>query len=84
MFVPVFGRWAVALFALCLGIGCLGAAAEIALNGGYVLAQSFGWTWGADKPRKENGAVLRSRFRSMLVLAHAAGAARHRSAAGDR
>jgi Mn2+/Fe2+ NRAMP family transporter len=68
MFVPVFGRWAVTLFALCLGIGCLGAAAEIALNGGYVLAQSFGWTWGADKPRKEN-ARFSIAFSMMLVLA---------------
>jgi Mn2+/Fe2+ NRAMP family transporter len=51
MFVPVFGRWAVTLFALALGVGCFGAAVEITLNGGYLLAQSFGWAWGADKPR---------------------------------
>jgi Mn2+/Fe2+ NRAMP family transporter len=68
MFVPVFGRYAVALFALCLGIGCLGAAAEIALNAGYVLAQSFGWTWGVDKPRKEN-ARFSLAFSLMLILA---------------
>lgn len=51
MFVPVFGRWAVGLFALSLGIGCFGAAVEIALNGGYAAAQVFGWPWGANRPR---------------------------------
>jgi Mn2+/Fe2+ NRAMP family transporter len=51
MFVPVYGRWAVALFALSLGTGCFGAAVEIALNAAYVLAQAFGWTWGIDKKR---------------------------------
>jgi len=44
MFVPVYGRWAVTLFALSLGIGCFGAAVEIALNSGYVLGQALGWT----------------------------------------
>jgi len=32
--VPVYGRWAVLLFALSLGVGCFGAAVEIALNAG--------------------------------------------------
>jgi Mn2+/Fe2+ NRAMP family transporter len=53
MFVPVFGRWAVTLFACSLGVGCFGAAIEITLNAGYVLAQSFGWPWGIDKPRRD-------------------------------
>jgi Mn2+/Fe2+ NRAMP family transporter len=53
MFVPAFGRRAVPLFALALGIGCFGAAVEIALNSGYVLSQVFGWTWGANKPRND-------------------------------
>jgi Mn2+/Fe2+ NRAMP family transporter len=51
MFVPVYGRWAVTLFALSLGIGCFGAAVEITLNAGYALGQSLGWTWGIDKKR---------------------------------
>jgi len=51
MFVPVFGKWAITLFALSLGIGCFGAAVEIALNIGYVLSQSFGWSWGINKRR---------------------------------
>jgi len=44
MFVPVFGPWAVTLFALSLGVGCFGAAVEITLNAGYLLGQTFGWT----------------------------------------
>jgi len=53
MFVPTFGRWAIALFALALGVGCFGAAVEIMLNAGYVAAQVFGWSWGANKPRRD-------------------------------
>jgi Mn2+/Fe2+ NRAMP family transporter len=68
MFVPVFGRWAVMLFALALGIGCLGAAVEIALNAGYLLAQAFGWPWGAEKKRRE-AARFSSAFTLVLVLA---------------
>jgi Mn2+/Fe2+ NRAMP family transporter len=68
MFVPVFGRWAVMLFALALGIGCLGAAVEIALNAGYLLAQAFGWSWGAEKKRRE-AARFSSAFTLVLVLA---------------
>ena len=51
MLVPAFGRWAIGLFAVSLGIGCFGAAVEIALNAGYVFAQVLGAPWGANKPR---------------------------------
>jgi Mn2+/Fe2+ NRAMP family transporter len=54
-FVPAFGPWAVTLFALSLGIGCLGAAVEISLNAGYVFSQAFGWSWGANRRRSEAG-----------------------------
>jgi Mn2+/Fe2+ NRAMP family transporter len=54
MLVPAFGRWAVALFAVSLAIGCIGAALEISLNMGYVLSQVFGWSWSANKPRPDN------------------------------
>jgi Mn2+/Fe2+ NRAMP family transporter len=64
MFVPIYGRWAVTLFALSLGIGCLGAAIEIALNAGYVLGQALGWTWGIDKKRRDV-----SRFVAAFTLA---------------
>ena len=68
MFVPVFGSWATPLFALSLGIGCFGAATEIALNSGYVLAQSMGWSWGAEKPRRQ-AARFTVAFSLMLLLA---------------
>jgi len=68
MFVPVFGRWGVLLFALSLGVGCFGAAVEIALNAGYALAQSFGWTWGVNKPRRD-AARFTTAFTGVLILA---------------
>jgi Mn2+/Fe2+ NRAMP family transporter len=70
MFVPVFGQWAVTLFALALGVGCFGAAIEITLNGGYVLAQSFGWRWGADKKRRDTSRFAAA-FSLVLILATA-------------
>jgi len=68
MFIPVYGRWGVTLFAMALGVGCLGAAVEIALNTGYVLAQAFGWTWGADKKRRE-AARFSAAFTVVLLAA---------------
>jgi Mn2+/Fe2+ NRAMP family transporter len=53
MLVPVFKSWAVPVFAASLAIGCFGAAVELSLNVGYVLSQAFGWTWGANKPRRD-------------------------------
>jgi Mn2+/Fe2+ NRAMP family transporter len=67
IFAPAFGRWGIPLFAASLGIGCLGAAVEIALNAGYVLAQGFGWDWGADKKR-----VSAARFSVAILLMLAA------------
>ena len=68
MFVPVYGRWAVVLFALSLGIGCFGAAVEIALNAGYVLGQAFGWTWGIEKKRRDISRFVAA-FSFVLLLA---------------
>jgi Mn2+/Fe2+ NRAMP family transporter len=53
MLVPVFHTWGIALFAVSLGIGCLGAAVEIALNTGYAFSQALGWSWGANKGRPD-------------------------------
>ena len=72
MFTPVFGEWGTALFALSLGVGCFGAAVEIALNTGYALSQSLGWSWGADKPRRQ-AARFTATFTLMLVMAAAIG-----------
>jgi Mn2+/Fe2+ NRAMP family transporter len=68
MFVPVFKRWAITLFALGLGIGCFGAAVEITLNAGYLFAQVFGWSWGANKPRRD-AARFTSAFTFVLLAA---------------
>jgi Mn2+/Fe2+ NRAMP family transporter len=70
MFVPAFGRWAIALFAVSLAIGCIGAALEIALNMGYVLSQVFGWSWSANQPRAQN-ARFSCAFTFILVAATA-------------
>jgi Mn2+/Fe2+ NRAMP family transporter len=70
MFVPAFGRWAVTLFALALGVGCLGASVEIALNGGYLLAQAFGWSWGIEKKRRD-AARFSAAFTAVLMLGSA-------------
>jgi Mn2+/Fe2+ NRAMP family transporter len=70
MFVPAFGRWAVTLFALSLAIGCLGAALEISLNIAYLLAQVFGWSWGANKARKDH-ARFSAAFTVVLIVATA-------------
>jgi Mn2+/Fe2+ NRAMP family transporter len=67
MFVPVYGSWAIALFALSLGIGCFGAIVEIALNAGYVIGQALGWTWGVDKKRRDVSRFVVA-FSLMLLL----------------
>jgi Mn2+/Fe2+ NRAMP family transporter len=66
MFVPVFDHWAIALFATALGIGCFGAAVELTLNAGYLFAQFFGWSWGANKPRRDAARFV-SAFTIVLV-----------------
>ena len=68
MFDPMYGRWALALFAVSLGIGCFGAAVEIALNAGYVLAQVFGWTWGINRKRRDVSRFVAA-FSAVLLLA---------------
>lgn len=68
MFVPPFGSWAIGLFALSLGIGCVSAAVEIALNMGFLLSQAFGWSWSANKPRADN-ARFSCGFTGILVAA---------------
>lgn len=72
MFVPVYGRWAVTLFALSLGIGCFGAAVELALNSGYVAGQALGWTWGIDKKRRDVSRFVTA-FTLIIVLGVAIG-----------
>jgi Mn2+/Fe2+ NRAMP family transporter len=40
--------WGFFLFAASLGIACFGAAVEIILALAYLVAQGFGWNWGAN------------------------------------
>jgi Mn2+/Fe2+ NRAMP family transporter len=72
MFVPVFGRWAVTLFAAALGIGCFGAAVELTLNAGYTFAQAPGWSWGASRSRRD-AARFTCAFTLVLLAALAVG-----------
>jgi Mn2+/Fe2+ NRAMP family transporter len=65
MLVPVFHDWAITLFALSLGIGCLGAAVEIVANATFIFGQIGGWSWGLNKPRRE---TARSTVAGMVVL----------------
>jgi len=44
-----FGHWGFRLFCLSLGIGCIGAALELALDVSYIVAQTLGWEWGENK-----------------------------------
>jgi Mn2+/Fe2+ NRAMP family transporter len=44
----VFPFWGYALFAVSMGIACLGAALEVALSLAYTVSQTFGWHWGQD------------------------------------
>jgi Mn2+/Fe2+ NRAMP family transporter len=54
LLTPVFGFWGFVLFAASLGIACLGASLEIALQQAYLVAQGFGWNWGKDLRPGEN------------------------------
>ena len=72
MLVPAFKQWAIVLFAASLGIGCLGAAIELTVNAGFVAAQIGGWSWGANKPRRETS---RSVVAATIVLILALGVA---------
>jgi Mn2+/Fe2+ NRAMP family transporter len=56
MLIPVFGFWGFVLFAASLGIACIGASLEIALQQAYLIAQGFGWNWGKDlQPSEDPG-----------------------------
>lgn len=49
-----FGHWGFILLIASLGIACLGAALEIALELAYLAAQGFGWNWSKNqRPREE-------------------------------
>ncbi len=49
MMSPALGRWGFPLFIGSLAVCCFGAAAELALANGYLIAQTFGWNWSEDR-----------------------------------
>ena len=73
MLTRIFPFWGFTLFAVSMGIACLGAGVEVALSMAYTTAQTFGWNWGEDLDPREDarfcltytGAILLS---SLLIL----------------
>jgi Mn2+/Fe2+ NRAMP family transporter len=73
MLTATFPYWGFVLFAVAMGIACLGAALEVSLSMAYTTAQTFGWNWGEDLAPADNarfslvytGAV----FLSALIIA---------------
>jgi Mn2+/Fe2+ NRAMP family transporter len=67
MLVP-FPEWGVVLFALTLGVTCLGAAMEIALSMAYMFGQGLGWHSSEEgKPVEE--ARFSTVFTAIIALA---------------
>ena len=73
MLTAAFPFWGFLLFAVSMGIACVGAAVEVALSMAYTTAQTFGWNWGESlDPRKDarfsltyTGAILAA---ALLIL----------------
>ena len=54
MLTQAFPYWGYVLFAVSMGVACLGAAVEVALAMSYSFAQTFGWNWGVNLEPKED------------------------------
>ena len=73
MLTAAFPFWGFLLFAVSMGIACVGAAVEVALSMAYTTAQTFGWNWGESlDPRQDarfsltyTGAILAA---ALLIL----------------
>jgi Mn2+/Fe2+ NRAMP family transporter len=66
MLTQAFPFWGFALFAVSLGIACLGAAVELALAMAYTTAQTFGWNWGENLDPREDARFCLSYTVSIL------------------
>ncbi|HJT17913.1 MAG TPA: divalent metal cation transporter [Thermoanaerobaculia bacterium] len=64
MLTSAFPYWGFLLFAVSMGIACLGAALEVALSMAYTFAQTFGWNWGEDLDPAED-----ARFSMVYTIA---------------
>ncbi len=62
------GRGGVAVFAAALGVACFGAAVELALATGYVLADGFGWNFTKNQP-PSHSARFSLAYTAILALA---------------
>jgi Mn2+/Fe2+ NRAMP family transporter len=69
LLTPVFGYWGFWLVVASVGIACMGAAMEIALEMAYFTAQGFGWNWSENQPPKTE-----ARFATAYTLAIILGA----------
>jgi len=49
-----FPFWGFALFAVSMGIACLGAVLEVSLSLAYTVSQTFGWRWGESLEPKQD------------------------------
>lgn len=68
LLTSALGHWGFPLFAAALGIACFGAAQEIALTSGYMLAQGLGWQWSENLPPAEDARFSLS-YTVMIALA---------------
>lgn len=69
MLTEVFPFWGYTLFAVSMGIACLGAALEVALSMAYSFAQTFGWNWGENLDPAEDARFAMVYTVSLLVAA---------------
>jgi len=69
MLTQAFPFWGFALFALSMGIACLGASVELALAMAYTTAQTFGWNWGENLDPREDARFCLSYTAAILAAA---------------
>jgi Mn2+/Fe2+ NRAMP family transporter len=68
MLTDAFPFWGFLLFAVSMGIACLGAALEVALAMAYSVAQTLGWNWGENLDPRED-ARFSTVYTGVLLLA---------------
>ena len=68
MLTDAFPFWGFLLFAVSMGIACLGAALEVALAMAYSIAQTLGWNWGESLDPRED-ARFSTVYTVVLLLA---------------
>jgi len=69
MMTGVFPHWGFALFAVSMGIACVGAASEVALSLAYTTSQTLGWEWGENMEPAKNARFALTYTSGILVAA---------------